>query len=148
MYPTNLDAIYWEVINLRDIISNIKNMDFHTGPLPSSFRKFNAKDTKTPKGPSNNERRKQPSRKSPEKKGSKVQNESTLSEWKLRNTEELINLSGHKAQNQTEPACLQWDMRWLCFSDCLHKAYHVNSHTQDRKGAIAKHIVKVRSGRK
>ena len=50
-----MDAIDWEVIDFRDIISNIKNMDFQTGPLPRSFRTFNATDTKTPKGPSNNE---------------------------------------------------------------------------------------------
>ena len=28
IYPTNLDAIDWEVIDFRYIISNIKNMDF------------------------------------------------------------------------------------------------------------------------
>ena len=27
MYPTNLDAIYWEVIDFIDIISNITDMD-------------------------------------------------------------------------------------------------------------------------
>ena len=31
---------------------------------------------------------------------------------------------------------------------CPHKAYHVNSYTQDRKAAIIKHIKKVRSGQK
>ena len=50
-----MDAINWEVIDFRDIISNINHMDFQPGPLPLSFRKFNAIDTKTPKGPSNNE---------------------------------------------------------------------------------------------
>ena len=34
LYPTNLDAIYWEVIDFRDIISNINNMDFQPVPLP------------------------------------------------------------------------------------------------------------------
>ena len=63
MYPTDLDAIDWEVIGFIDIISNINNMDFQPGPLPPSFRKFNATDTKIPKGPSKNEHSKQPSRK-------------------------------------------------------------------------------------
>ena len=39
-------------------------------------------------------------------------------------------------------------MRGFWFSDCLYKAYHVNSHTQDHKSAIIKHIVKVGSGQK
>ena len=100
MYSTNLDAINWEVIDFIDIISNIKNMNLHPGPLPLSFRTFNATDTKTPKGPSKNEHIKQPSRKKSRKsKGSKVQNQSTLSEWKLIDTKDLINFSGHKAQN-------------------------------------------------
>ena len=51
------------MINYRDIISNINNIDFQLGPLPPSFRKFNATDTKTPKGPSNNENIEYPSRK-------------------------------------------------------------------------------------
>ena len=81
MYPANLDAIDWGVIDFRDIISKVKNMDFQPGPLPSSFRTFNTTDTKTPKGTSNNEHSEQPSRKKPRKsKGSKVQNESMLSE--------------------------------------------------------------------
>ena len=63
MYPTELDAINWEVIDFRDMISNIKNIDFQLVPLPPSFRKFNATDTKTPKGPSNNENTEYPSRK-------------------------------------------------------------------------------------
>ena len=67
MYPTNLYVIDWKVIDFRNIISNINNMDFHPGPLPSSFRKFNATDIKTPKGPSNNEPRKQSSRKGQKK---------------------------------------------------------------------------------
>ena len=80
MYPTNLDSIYWEVIDFRDIISNINNMDFQPGPLPPSFRTFNITDTKTPKGPSNNEHNEKPSRKKAiRSKGSKVQNESTVS---------------------------------------------------------------------
>ena len=67
MYPSELDAIDWEVIDFRDIISNIKNMDFQPGPIPPIFRTFNATYTKTPKGLSNNEHREQPSRKMPEK---------------------------------------------------------------------------------
>ena len=39
-------------------------------------------------------------------------------------------------------------MRGFCYSECLHKEYHVNSHTQDCKAAITKHISKVRSGQK
>ena len=39
-------------------------------------------------------------------------------------------------------------MRGFCFSDCLHKSYHMKSHTQDHKAAITKHIPKVRSGKK
>ena len=58
MNPTDLDVIDWEVIDFRYIVSNIKNMDFQPGPLPPSFRKFNATDTKIPKWPSNNEHRK------------------------------------------------------------------------------------------
>ena len=54
MNPTNLDAIDWEVIDFRYIISNINNMDFHPGPLPLSFRTFDATDTKITKGSSNN----------------------------------------------------------------------------------------------
>ena len=81
IYPTNLDVIDWGVIDFRDIISNIKYMDFQTGPLPPRFNKFNAIDTKTPKGPSNNEHNEQPSRKKAIKsKLSKEKNESTLSE--------------------------------------------------------------------
>ena len=49
IYPNDLDAIYWLVIDFRGIISNIKNMDFHIGPLPLILRIFNATDTKTPK---------------------------------------------------------------------------------------------------
>ena len=105
MSLTDLDAINWEVIDFRDIISNINNMDFQPGPLPPSFRSFNATETETPKGPSNNEHIKQPSRKkSRKRKVSKEKNESTLSEWKLRDTEEIINFSGHKVQNQPEHA--------------------------------------------
>ena len=75
MYPTNSDAIDWEVIDFRDIISNINNMDFHPDPLPPRFSTFNVTDTKTPKWPSNNEQIKQPSRKKAIKsKGSKVKN--------------------------------------------------------------------------
>ena len=81
IYPTNLDVIDWGVIDFRDIISNIKYMDFQTGPLPPRFNKFNAIDIKTPKGPSNNEHNEQPSRKKAIKsKLSKEKNESTLSE--------------------------------------------------------------------
>ena len=68
MYPNNLDAIYCEVINFQDIISNIKNMYFQPGPLPLSFRAFNATDTKTYKGPSDNNRSEQTSRKKARKK--------------------------------------------------------------------------------
>ena len=39
-------------------------------------------------------------------------------------------------------------MRGFWFSDCLHEAYHVNSHTQERKSATIKHIATVRSGQK
>ena len=60
MYPTNFDAIDWEVIYFRNIISNIKNMDFHPGPLPLIFRTFNATYTKKPKGMSNNDHSEQP----------------------------------------------------------------------------------------
>ena len=130
MYPTNMDAIYWEVIDFREIISNIKNMDLQPGPISPRFRTFKVTDTKTPKNPCNNEHSKKPPRKKARKtKRSKVQNKSTLSEWKLRDTEELMNLSGHKVQYQPEHACLRREMRGLCFSDCLHKAYHVKSHT-------------------
>ena len=88
------------MIDFREIIININSMDFQTGPLPLSFRKFNATDIKTPKGPSNNEHIEQPSRKKARKsKGSKEKHESTLSEWKLRDTEELIKFSGQKVQN-------------------------------------------------
>ena len=82
MYPNDLDAIDWDVIDFRDMISNINNMYFQIGPLPPIFRKFNATDTKTPKGSRNNEYSDQPSSKKYRKsKGPKVQNESTLSEW-------------------------------------------------------------------
>ena len=75
MFKNDLDAIDWEVIDLRYIISSINNMDFQPGPLPRSFRQFNAIDTKTPKGPSNNEHRKHPSRKKARKiKAFKEQN--------------------------------------------------------------------------
>ena len=75
MYPTDLYAIYWKVIDFRDIISNVKNMDFQPVPLPPSLETFNITDTKTTKGPSNNEHIKQPSRKKARKiKGSKFQN--------------------------------------------------------------------------
>ena len=94
------------MIEFRYIISNMKNMDFQPGPLPLSFITFNATDTKTSKGPSNNEHSKHLSRKKARKKRSKAQNESTLSEWKLRDTKELINLSGHKVQNQPKHAYL------------------------------------------
>ena len=67
MYPTYLDVIDLEVIFFRDIISNIKNMDFQPGPLPLIFRKFNEIDIKTPKGPSKNDHSEQPLKKSPEK---------------------------------------------------------------------------------
>ena len=107
MYPTNLDAIDWEVIDFIDIISNIKNMDFQPGPLPLSFRTYDDKDTKTNKGSRNYEHSNQSSRKKAIKsKGSKVQNESTLSKWRLRDTKYLINFSGHKVHNQPENACL------------------------------------------
>ena len=68
MYPTNLDAIYWDATDFRDIISNINNMDFQPVPLPLSFRTFNATDTKTYKGPSDNNRSEQTSRKKARKK--------------------------------------------------------------------------------
>ena len=75
MYPTDLYAIDLEVIEFRDIISSIKNMDFQPGPQTPRFRKFNATDTKTPKGPSNNEHSEQPSiKKARKSKGSKEQN--------------------------------------------------------------------------
>ena len=61
MYPTDLYMIDWEVIDTRDIIGNINNMGFHSGPLPPSFRTFNTTYTKTPKGPSNNDHIEQPS---------------------------------------------------------------------------------------
>ena len=54
MYPTDLDAIDWEVIDYRYIISNVENMNFQPGPLFLSFRTFNDTDTKTAKGPSDN----------------------------------------------------------------------------------------------
>ena len=145
MYPAYLDKIDWEVIDLRYIRSNIKNMYFQPGPLPLSFRTFNSTDTKTPKGLSKKEHSEQPSiKKARKNKGSKVQNESTLSEWKLRDTKELIDLSGQKVQNQSKHSCLIWEMRGFCFIDCLHKAYHMNSHTQNQKTAIIKHIAKLR----
>ena len=137
MYPTNLDAMNLEVINFIDIISNIKNMDFQQSPLPPIFRTFNATDTKTSKGSSNNEHSDQPPRKIPKKKGSKVQNESTLSKWRF-----------HNVQNHPQPNFLKWEMKGFCFSDCLHKAYHMNSHAQDRKEAITKNIMKLISGQK
>ena len=57
-------------------------MDFQEGTLPPSFRKFDDTETKTTKGSSNDEHIDQPSRKKARKrKGSKVQNESTLTEW-------------------------------------------------------------------
>ena len=81
MYQTDLNATDFQVIDFRDIISNIKNMNFQPVSIPLRFRTFNVIDIKTPKGPSNNEHSKQPSRKKSRKsKGSKVQNESTLSE--------------------------------------------------------------------
>ena len=55
------------MVDFRYIIGNINNIDFQPGPLPPSFRTFNTTDTKTPKGPRNNEHRKQPSRNCPEK---------------------------------------------------------------------------------
>ena len=55
MYQTDLDTIDWELIDFRDIISNINHMDFQPDPLRPSFRTFNTTDTKIPKGPSNNE---------------------------------------------------------------------------------------------
>ena len=97
MNPTDLDAIDWEMIDFRDNINNINNMYFQPGPIPPRLRTFNKTDTKTPKGPSNNEHSEQPSRKKARKiKGSKVQNKSTLNEWILQYNKELINLSGHK----------------------------------------------------
>ena len=67
-HPTDLDAIYWEVIDFRDIISNIKNMDIQPDPIPPRFRTFNAIDTKTTKGSINNEHTNQPSKKRCQKK--------------------------------------------------------------------------------
>ena len=94
MYPTDLDAIDWEMIDFREIISNVNNMYFQSGPIPPSFRTLNITVTKTTKGPSNNDHSKEPSIKKGRKtKGSKEQNESTLSECKLRDTKELINFS-------------------------------------------------------
>ena len=94
MYPTDLGAIDWEMIDFRDSINNINNMYFQPGPIPPRLRTFNKTDTKTPKVPSNNEHSEQPSRKKARKiKGSKVQSESTLREWKLRDTKDLIILS-------------------------------------------------------
>ena len=55
------------MINFRDIISNINNMDLYPGPLPPSFRAFNSTDTKTTKGSSNNEHSDQIKKKRPEK---------------------------------------------------------------------------------
>ena len=109
MHPTYLDAIHWEVINFRYIISNIKNMYLYTGPLPPRFSTFNATDTKTPKGPSKNEHSEQTSSKKARKsKGLKVQNKYKFSEWKLRDTKELIIVSGRKVQNQPKNAFLRW----------------------------------------
>ena len=109
MYPTNLDAIYWEVIDFIDIISNINNMDLQSGPMPPSFRTFDSTETKTTKGYSNDGHSDQPSRKNIiKRKASKVQNKSTLSEWRLRDTEDIINFSGKKVCNQPKHAYLQW----------------------------------------
>ena len=75
MYSTNLYTVDWDVIDFREIFSNIENMDFQPGSLTRSFRKFNATDTKTPKGPSNNEHSEQPSiKKARKSKVSKEQN--------------------------------------------------------------------------
>ena len=88
MYLTDLNAIDWEVVDFIDIISNINNKDLQPDPLSPSFRTFNSTGTKTPKVPSNRYHSKQTSIKKAIKiKGYKVQNESTLSEWKLRYTE-------------------------------------------------------------
>ena len=100
-----MGAIDWEVIDFRYIISNINNMDFQPGTLPSSFSKLYDIDTKTTKGSSNDEHSEQPSRKRDRKtKGPKFQNESKLIEWRIRETGELINFSGHKFRKQTENA--------------------------------------------
>ena len=94
MYPTELGAIDWDMIDFRDNINNINIMYFQPGPIPPRLSTFNKTDTKTPKGPSNNEHSERPSRKKARKiKGSKVQSESTLREWKLRDTKDLIILS-------------------------------------------------------
>ena len=149
MYPTDLDVIDWEVKNFRYIISNIKNIYIQLGPLPLRNRTFDTTDTKLTRWSSNNEHSNQPSiRKSRKRKRSKVQNESTLIEWRIQDTEELINFSGHKVWKHPKHAFLQWEMRGFCFSDCLHKAYHINYHSQDCKSSITKHITKVRSGQK
>ena len=66
MYPTDLDAIYWEVIDLRYIISDINNMDSQPVQIPPSFKTLNATDTKTSNGPIQNYHREHPSRKRPE----------------------------------------------------------------------------------
>ena len=150
MYPTNLYAIDWEVIDFRYIISNINNIDFQLGPLPPSFRKFDATDTNKTKGSSNDEHIDHPSRRKAIKtKGSKVQNKPTLSKWRLQDNKELINFSGHKVQNHPKHACLLWETRGFCFSDFLQKDYHVKSHSENCKASISKHIfAKVRLGKK
>ena len=55
MYPNGQDAIDWEVIYFRDMISIINNMYFQPVPLPLSFRTFDATDINTTKGYINNE---------------------------------------------------------------------------------------------
>ena len=67
MYPANLEVIAWEVIDFRDIISNIKKLDFRPVPLPPSFKTFNVIETKITKGSSQNEHSNQPSRKNDRK---------------------------------------------------------------------------------
>ena len=67
LYPTNLDAIYLEVIDFRDNISNINNIYFHPVPLSPSFRTFDTIDTKTTKGSGNNDHSGQPSKTMSEK---------------------------------------------------------------------------------
>ena len=42
---------------------------------------------------------------------------------------------------------VEWIRAWEAVVG-THKAYHVNSHSQDRKTAITEHITKVRSGQK
>ena len=67
-HPTELDAIYWEVIDFRDMTSNIKNMDIQPDPIPPRFRTFNAIDTKTTKGSINKDHTNQASKKICQKK--------------------------------------------------------------------------------